>query len=292
MNEVFNRSVKPAIVEELIDYYVFRRLAALLVPMMARRKLTPNQVSWVTLASGLFAAWVFLHDHFFVATLLLWMTVVLDCCDGMLARFTGQTSPIGRVVDGLFDAIWVSAIWWAIYRSGHLTPYSDSVLDVLVLGGFCTCLHCWTFDGVKNSYLEQCRPDFHENDLDFDEALKGMKDSFHRKKIFDGIIYALMTWHQYVFGRGKRKRIVKPQVSSQQLGLINRWLDAPMRLWTFVGEGTHLGIMIVFGLMTPWWPDAMMTAFWIILVPINLVWIAAIIFWNMRKQKLFIPTVS
>jgi phosphatidylglycerophosphate synthase len=74
----------------------------------ARRGLTPNQVTTVSLAVAVLAAGCFgvgLRPTYVVGAVLLQLSFGLDCADGQLARFTGRFSPIGGWLDAMFDRL-------------------------------------------------------------------------------------------------------------------------------------------------------------------------------------------
>ena len=285
MEGTFQKSVKPRVVEELVDYYIFRRIAAWFVPLLARLKLTPNQVSFLCLLSGFGTAWVFLKGHFFAGSLLLWGTVVLDCCDGMLARLTGQSSPVGRIIDGTFDSFWGTAIWLAVFFSGRLDLWGRQDVFLLMLAASISMYaHCWTFESVKNSYLLLCHPEFSESNIDSAQAWKLTGQSLSRRKYLEAFFYLIMTGYQHIFAPKKEAGAASIRASSQ-VDEIRRHLDLPVRLWTFAGEGTHNAAIIFFGLLTPLAPGAILGAFWAILIPINLVWLLGVCLWFIRKKR-------
>jgi len=89
------------------NVYVARPCAAVMVAMLRRTPLTPNQVT--ILGVGVFAfcvaALILWRDWtgFFVAALILEFAYFIDCADGQLARLTGKTSEIGAYFDFLID---------------------------------------------------------------------------------------------------------------------------------------------------------------------------------------------
>jgi hypothetical protein len=48
-----------------------------------------------------------------------------------------------------------------------------------------------------------------------------------------------------------------------------------MRLWTWNGHGLHLFLMYVSGLVAPFWPPAPLAAWWIMIVPLNILLVIA-----------------
>jgi phosphatidylglycerophosphate synthase len=74
----------------------------------ARRGLTPNQVTTISLAVAVLAAGCFavgLRPTYVVGAVLLQLSFGLDCADGQLARLTGRFSPLGGWLDAMFDRL-------------------------------------------------------------------------------------------------------------------------------------------------------------------------------------------
>lgn len=72
----------------------------------ARRGLTPNTVTWASMAVGGLAAAGFAtgsRPGLVAGALLLQVAFLLDCVDGQLARYTGRFSALGAWLDGVFD---------------------------------------------------------------------------------------------------------------------------------------------------------------------------------------------
>src|SRR3989338_8083994 len=120
---LLQQSSKPSAVEELLDTYFFRRLAAPLIPWLARWGLTPNQVTGLACLAGLAASASFWAGSFGLGGLLIILAVVLDCSDGMLARFLGRSDPLGRILDGFAYTVWVVCMYVAIWASPVFASY-------------------------------------------------------------------------------------------------------------------------------------------------------------------------
>ncbi len=100
--------LKPLPIEGIPDLVFFRPLAYLLVQVLKKTPVTPNQVSFSALATGLAGAFSFslgTRRSFLWAGLFYGVTVVLDCADGMLARLKNASSPLGRIIDGFVDYV-------------------------------------------------------------------------------------------------------------------------------------------------------------------------------------------
>ena len=89
----YRRSLKLPEAEELLDLAFYRPLAYAFVRAVYRTPITPNQVTLLSLAGGLAAAWCFTAG---VGPALAWgalwyaLANILDCADGQLARLQGS----------------------------------------------------------------------------------------------------------------------------------------------------------------------------------------------------------
>jgi len=89
--------------------YVCRPIAALLVSAIEGTRITPNQITlsavFVALASvALLLLWPG-HWGLIAAVVVFELSYVLDCADGMLARWRGTASPVGHLLDFLMDEL-------------------------------------------------------------------------------------------------------------------------------------------------------------------------------------------
>lgn len=64
-----------------------------------------NRVTVLSLAIGLFVLPFIYFDHLITATIILWISGLLDAVDGRIARKTGNTSSAGTLMDITFDRI-------------------------------------------------------------------------------------------------------------------------------------------------------------------------------------------
>ncbi len=89
--------------------YVCRPIAAVLVDALKDTRITPNQITlsavFVALASvSMLLCWPG-HLGLILAVVVFELSYVLDCADGMLARFRGTASPVGHLLDFLMDEL-------------------------------------------------------------------------------------------------------------------------------------------------------------------------------------------
>jgi phosphatidylglycerophosphate synthase len=105
--DVYRKTKKPK--DILWNRFVARPLAAVLLIPLAKSRITPNQITFLSLATFV-AAMVLLaldrgHLGLVAAALVLELSYVLDCTDGQLARLKHQASPVGAHLDFLMDEL-------------------------------------------------------------------------------------------------------------------------------------------------------------------------------------------
>lgn len=139
MTYEYKKSVKSSLSDELVNTYLLRPLAGLIVRVLYRTPVTPNQVTIASTIAGLVAAGLYLKNEAFstaVAGLCVTLKDLLDSADGQLARAKQQYSRRGRFLDSLGDFVvdvaLFGAIGWVLFSSsGHWWMIGLSVLGLL-----------------------------------------------------------------------------------------------------------------------------------------------------------------
>ncbi len=89
--------------------FVCRPMAALLVSAVKDTRVTPNQITLASFLVGMVSAGLIValpgHVGLVAAVLVYQASYVLDCADGMLARWRGIASPAGHLLDFLMDEL-------------------------------------------------------------------------------------------------------------------------------------------------------------------------------------------
>ncbi len=289
------RGFKPRDVEEPIDWFFHRPLASLLVRVLAPTRITPNQVSvlsgivglstggWAALSLTGSAAWMA------VSGLFLLLAVVLDCADGQLARVRGESSLLGRALDGFLDfASPLSAFHgmaiFLVWRVG------DSFAAVWTLGwatGLSLFWHAQQYDHVKNVYLHNTEPGFEDGKaLIRPEDIEAERQRYaERGEWFNAMLMRLwLQWTQVqrVFHRADPGRGLPAARTAEERELYREVFAGHMRAWTFLGFGTHLFILEVSLWLAPWWPHGIWAGWALIGIPLN-----ALCVWLLwRKRRL------
>jgi phosphatidylglycerophosphate synthase len=95
----------------LINRYYFRPVASRLVPIFAKTPVTPNQLTMLAFAAGLACVASFWTKHYLVGAVLIHAQMILDTCDGGLARYRGLVTEFGAKLDAILD----TTLWFLIF---------------------------------------------------------------------------------------------------------------------------------------------------------------------------------
>jgi phosphatidylglycerophosphate synthase len=125
-----------------VDNYFNRKLSRPMTRWFLQTPLSPNQITVLSCIVGLLGALWFLPGGYWeplAGALLLQFSVVLDCCDGEVARVKFMESPLGGWLDIVCDTVVHIAIFLgmgvAVWRNGE-TDHALALAGVLALGGF------------------------------------------------------------------------------------------------------------------------------------------------------------
>ncbi len=244
MTYEYRKSLKSSLSDELINTYLLRPLAGLIVWVLYRTPITPNQVTIASTIAGLVAAWLYLKDDAFytaVAGLCVTLKDVLDSADGQLARAKQQYSRIGRFLDSLgdflVDVALFGVIGWVLFSSS--SDWRMIVLSILGLIGITLRVSYHVFYQTSFLHLEEkyqvnrVTEDITTNDLAGDPVALRLQKAF--QFIYgwqDRLMLRLDTWCR----RGRTDR-----------DFLSRWYSDPkgLRLSGLVGFGTELFLLMV-----------------------------------------------
>ncbi len=135
IRRIYQRSLKPA--DSLFNLYFARPLAAPIVMLLARTRVTPNQITFVSfgvmLIAGVLLALVPGWLGLVLGVVAVELSYILDCVDGQLARVTGRTSPVGSELDFLMDELKAFVLVGALGLRWYW--YDDGGVPALYLAG-------------------------------------------------------------------------------------------------------------------------------------------------------------
>ncbi len=284
---------KPRDVEEPIDYWVNRPLAGILVKGLAPLPITPNQVTvlsgLVGIAAGAVIATAPLDSLWQVPVggAVLYLSVLLDCADGQLARLRGTSSLVGRFLDGCVDVASCGAAFLGfailMYRSGI------GFWPINIFGwaaGYAMKWHVHGYDHAKNLYLANTRPESERarafptiEEIRTEQARLLAEGDKLGAMVVGGFVRFTNSqrqgWQLGRIGLG-----VQGARDDRERALYAARFGTTMKLWTWNGLGLHLVMWVVACLVTPYFHWACIVVCFVYLVPMN-----ALTVYILRKER-------
>ncbi|GMV39402.1 MAG: hypothetical protein AMXMBFR64_11180 [Myxococcales bacterium] len=273
---------KPKDVEELIDWYFHRPLAAHLVRVVEPTPLTPNQLTVLALIFGSASGFAFYaggtnNAWVVVGAILLFSSIIFDCADGQLARVRGTASMLGRALDGIADYFpTISAFYGLAFFIQQRMPELGWWTWILgYSAGASMIWHCFLYDGIKNVYLRNTKPPVDGMSMGWLD-MERVEAEWAEIKRSGRILLWAIYWLFVVNTRAQHKHIAKehakdgPLTSSPEEREIYRdaYLSS-MRLWSHLGLGTHLFLLVTASLLAAIHPGAPLVIWLIMIVPMN-----------------------
>ncbi len=243
-------------VEELIDRYFHRPIAAAVAALLIPLPVTPNQVTLTSLISGWLGSF-FLYRAFFVdgagptsmwllASLFLFGAVILDCVDGQLARAKGGGSRVGRILDGFVDVL-VLFPAYVILGFGIREHFDTFWFGVAAVAGFSTWIHCIVYDKLKNLYLAATKPG--AGGADGTETLDEVRADLDEARRQGSPLERFLLW-VYVGYLRVQDRFASGSTEKRTSHLDDAAIEAfrdqhrgTMHLASYLGLGTHMFII-------------------------------------------------
>ena len=132
----------------LVDRYVNRKLSGVLTRMFIKLGLSPNAITIISMLIGLMGAACLALGSYqlgIIGALLFQFSVIVDCCDGEVARMTFAESPFGQELDIIADNVVHMAIFAGIACGAYLAgPWQHSPLPI-VLGAIAIMANAFSF---------------------------------------------------------------------------------------------------------------------------------------------------
>jgi len=245
----YEATLKPSTVETPLDLLFFRPAAFALVKRLLPTRITPNQVTFASIVTGLAGAACSASARRDVRALGALLGVaygILDCADGQLARARGTSSRTGRILDGASDYITGVATGLAISRS--LSRSKGRLGALLGVAGMASIVAQGTlFDHAKNRYLSRTASTYREGD-DLAEtraelaALRARGGPLADVALLE--IYAAFLAVQSAIA-GKNKDETPPPPLSPEGA---RRFAEVARGWAYLGPSTHVALLAAFTL--------------------------------------------
>lgn len=243
----YKKSLKPLEVEEPIDVWVHRPLAYLLALVLYPTPISPNLVTMFSIVCGSIAGVCLVNrdipHHMAYAGLFIFLSAVVDCADGQLARMRKTSSNFGRMLDGMADAV-VSVVIVAGGAVEILRDHSESWLEVIafsaliILTAVTGSLHTASYDHYKNLFLRVTNDRYQEGE-DMVTALarrerEGKHESLFRRFVWWVYLSYFTSQDRFglLFDPYTTRRInALPPYEVERAGIFRAHNAVTMRVW-------------------------------------------------------------
>jgi hypothetical protein len=246
----YKNSLKSIEIEEVFDLIFYRPLAFILVKLIYRTNITPNQLTAAAMTIGLVGDIFFavnLPFSLLIASLFLIIYDVFDCADGQLARLKKNGTPAGRILDGLADYVVTISAYLAIGIGFSLHSENPGYLWILVIAaGLSNAFHAISLDYYRNRFMDftQDRPTVLTDGLEeFRNEYKRLKEV--SGKHFDKTIIRLYLRYSSIQGgvaSAKTSHVSLSKEKQQQYYKTNKTI---IHLWTYLGPTSQLTFLII-----------------------------------------------
>ncbi|HEX2677345.1 MAG TPA: CDP-alcohol phosphatidyltransferase family protein [Polyangiales bacterium] len=285
----FESLLKSRDVEDPVNLWVHRPLAYGFVAAVYRTSLTPNQVTLLSLLSGMLAAGCFVEGSrsmMLWGGALLWASAILDGADGILARAKNAFSELGRALDGTADAlVGVISVAGAAYHLWVTRGDGWLMLAILVALGS-AILHIYLYDYYKESFMLMTDPSWNGVPLrraDVRERLAKYKaEGASLPVLFASQLYVdLVNAQTAIVGRvdpeGAREHL-SFNVNEQTAEIYRRHNRGVVKVWALISLAPHSYTMSICAMF-----DRLDVYVWIRLVLCNVLFAIALI-WQRRAS--------
>ncbi len=161
LKEQYKSTLKSADTEEHIDLWFYRPVGFVVAKVSARLGMTPNFLTFLSIFLGVGAGVAFYPGNFWInvcGIVLLVSANILDSADGQLARFTGQFSRLGRILDGMAGDLWFITIYVSIclrevVTSGFFEAHAWAIWMLASVAGLSHILQAQMADRYRQFHL-------------------------------------------------------------------------------------------------------------------------------------------
>ncbi len=246
----YKSTIKLIEIEEIFDLVLYRPLAFLFVKSIFKTNITPNNITSLGIALGMLGGFHFslnLPLTNMIGAIFIFIYIILDCSDGMLARLKGNGTFMGRILDGLADYTVGISIYIGIGVGFVNSIESPIMYWGLFAAGISNILHSITLDYYRTKYRDYAL----NNDLtlgaclvEYEAELAKLEESegnYFSKFIIKAYLkYSSIQINAYA-KKEKRKKYDRADYLQRNRRIVN--------LWTYIGPSSSLSLLIVSALL-------------------------------------------
>ncbi len=100
-----------------ITKYVYRKFSEPTARLLNKLKLSPDQVTFISFILGILSGFILYYKMYILGLIVIFISEILDCADGDLARLQKKVSKRGEFADSFLDRIVEVAIFYGLILS-------------------------------------------------------------------------------------------------------------------------------------------------------------------------------
>jgi len=97
-----------------VTKYFYRKFSKPIARILYKLKFEPNQVTLLSFLLGILSGFIFYYKMFLFGLVILFISEILDCADGDLARLKKKVSKKGEFMDSFLDRIVEAFVFYGI----------------------------------------------------------------------------------------------------------------------------------------------------------------------------------
>lgn len=267
----YKSSLKAVEVEEIFDLILYRPIAFIFVKATYSFNIKPDQVSVAAMFLGSAAGVLFgfgTLTSVVTGAVLYFISNILDCADGQIARMKKNGTKVGRIVDGFIDYIVSIFIFFGIaiglskqFTDYGINLYGNSFLQISpvlyiwiisILGGLSSAIQAVYFDFYRNKYLEVVygkASGVIDEITEFEEEKQKFTTDPSYANFMEKLLINIYLWYSYLqlnIQKDHEKDTVNDKPDPEEYRRKNNLL---LRMWSFMGSTTHITLCVFFALL-------------------------------------------
>jgi len=266
LNE-YKASLKAVEVEEIFDLIIYRPLAFIFVKATYSTNLTPDQVSVAALLIGSAAGVIFgfgTYNFFIIGACLYFISNVLDCADGQIARLKKNGTKVGRIVDGFVDYVVSIFIFFGIaigltreFHNHEVNLWGNAILKwspvtyiwvLSILGGISSAIQAFYFDFYRNKFLEIVygkATNIIEEINEYEQEKKRLEENPGETNFLEKFLINIYLKYSYLQFKIQKEHEENHNEAKHDPKLYYDKNKLLLRLWSYMGSTTHITLCVV-----------------------------------------------
>jgi hypothetical protein len=267
----YKSSLKAVEAEEIFDLLIYRPLAFIFVKATYSINLKPDEVSVAAMFLGSVAGVMFgfgTLTTIYIGAVLYFVSNILDCADGQIARLKRNGTKVGRIVDGFVDYIVSTFIFFGIaiglskqFSMFEIKVWGNSPLDwdpylyiwvISILGGISSAMQAFYFDFYRNKFLEIVygkASNVIEEINEFEEEKRKFEEDPAYANFMEKLLINVYLWYsrlQLNIQKDHEHNTAEEKPNAKAYYIKNKLL---LRLWSYMGSTTHITLCVIFALL-------------------------------------------